>query len=244
MQNTIMLFFMMLFLIQPSNTEIKADTFKPVVVLELFTSQGCSSCPSADVLLKKVSENDKAIIALSYHVDYWNYIGWKDPFAKTEFTKKQRIYGSKFNNSTIYTPQTVINGKEHFVGSKASVMAEKLKEYKAKPSLNTIELFNVEQNKNEVSFNYKVNGTITNKTLRLALVIKERVTEVKRGENRNRTLTNTNVVVTEHLVTLSKANGNYSIAIPDIVVDKDKLSLVAIVQNEHLDITGAVKHGL
>ena len=140
MQNTLLPLFMMLFFLQPSNIENEIENLNPVVVLELFTSQGCSSCPSADVLLKKVSKNDKSIIALSYHVDYWNYIGWKDPFAKAEFTKKQRAYSAKFYSNTIYTPQTVINGKEHFVGSKVSVMNEKLKQYKKIDSKNKIEL--------------------------------------------------------------------------------------------------------
>ncbi|WP_083476229.1 DUF1223 domain-containing protein [Lacinutrix mariniflava] len=241
MQNTLLSLFMMLFFLQPSNIENEIENFNPVVVLELFTSQGCSSCPSADALLKKVSENDKNIIALSYHVDYWNYIGWKDPFAKAEFTKKQRAYSAKFYSNTIYTPQTVINGKEHFVGSKVSVMNEKLKQYKKIDSKNKIELLDLKKEANSISLNYKVRGDITNKSLRLVVAIKERITEVKRGENSNKTLTNTNVVVQEQLITLEKNNGSLKIEIPNVVLNKDELSIIGIIQNNELDILTGVK---
>ena len=92
---------------------------KPVVVLELFTSQGCSSCPPADEVLADIKENmdNTSIIPIAYHVDYWDYIGWKDPFALKAFTNKQRFYGRKFNSSSIYTPQLVINGNEHIAVS-------------------------------------------------------------------------------------------------------------------------------
>jgi hypothetical protein len=79
-------------------------------------------------LLKDVNNNDSTsqVLALSYHVDYWNYIGWKDPFSRTEFSDLQRLYGRKFNSSSIYTPQMVINGKEHFVGSNEGILMSKI----------------------------------------------------------------------------------------------------------------------
>ena len=79
-----------------------------VILLELFTSQGCSSCPSADRLLDKTLANHKNVIGLSYHVDYWNYIGWKDPFSSKVYSNYQRAYGSKFRSSSIYTPQLAV----------------------------------------------------------------------------------------------------------------------------------------
>jgi hypothetical protein len=85
---------------------------EPVVVLELFTSQGCSNCPSADLSLQKVKKEDKnGVFTLSYHVGYWNYIGWKDPFSKAIYAEKQRKYNVKFRNNSNYTPQVVVNGK-------------------------------------------------------------------------------------------------------------------------------------
>ncbi|OEK08816.1 hypothetical protein A8C32_00640 [Flavivirga aquatica] len=212
----------------------------------MFTSQGCSSCPPADKLLNsvKASYNSKNVIALSYHVDYWNYIGWKDPFSKKRFSDKQRAYGSKFYSSTIYTPQIVVNGKEHFVGSKKEILKDKLKTYLGKPSGNKIVITQIEKNANQVSFNYKVDGTIAHKILRAALVLNERTTSVSRGENKNRVLKNSNIVVEEVYIDLNDATGKANITIPQIVKEADELALVTLVQTNSLDITGGFQTGL
>jgi len=91
-----------------------ADT-RPVVV-ELFTSQGCSSCPPADAFLKKLSKRDD-VIALALHVDYWDYIGWKDSFAQPAFTQRQKAYAESGGRRSVYTPQMIIGGQEHLVGT-------------------------------------------------------------------------------------------------------------------------------
>lgn len=88
---------------------------RPTGVVELFTSQGCSSCPPADALLLELSQRDD-LIALSYHVDYWDYLGWKDGLATPENSARQRAYGEAFESS-VYTPQMVVNGRHHVVGS-------------------------------------------------------------------------------------------------------------------------------
>ena len=86
------------------------------VVLELFTSQGCAACPPADALLSELSKRDD-VIALSLHVDYWDYIGWKDQFANPDYTNRQRGYAQAANKRTVYTPQMVIGGVDHVVGT-------------------------------------------------------------------------------------------------------------------------------
>lgn len=93
---------------------------QPVIVLELFTSQGCESCPAADELLAKLQKDSvigKHIIPLAYHVDYWDNLGWKDPFSDHEFTERQIDYERNFDLSNFYTPQLVINGRAECVGS-------------------------------------------------------------------------------------------------------------------------------
>ncbi|MBT5374998.1 MAG: DUF1223 domain-containing protein, partial [Rhodospirillaceae bacterium] len=95
---------------------VRAESPAPVVV-ELFTSQGCSSCPPADAFLNDLSRRDD-VIALSLHVDYWDYIGWEDPFATPESTNRQRRYAPVLAARSIYTPQMVIDGAAHEVGSK------------------------------------------------------------------------------------------------------------------------------
>ena len=153
MQNTFLVIIIMLFTFQ----QPKVETFEAVTVLELFTSQGCSSCPSADVLLGK-AKNNKNVIALSYHVDYWNYIGWKDPFSNKYNTERQRIYGQKFFENRIYTPQLVVNGKEHFVGSNSGTLNNKLKVYGTQAAENKIELKDLKRNGNKINLNYNIKG--------------------------------------------------------------------------------------
>lgn len=224
-----------------SSTEEVAE-YEPIVVLELFTSQGCSSCPLADVLLNKVKKQYTTdVFALSYHVDYWNYIGWKDPFSKSEFTQKQRQYNIKFRNNSNYTPQLVVNGKEHFVGSSSSKMYNKIETYKKKKTVNNINLINIEADHKKVTFDYDIEGNSAGKNMRAILVLDERTTQVKRGENRNRTLKNSNIVVAERLITLEDKKGHAAISIPEVVKLNEKIQLIVLVENAAYDITGAVK---
>ena len=93
------------------------------VVVELFTSQGCSSCPPADALLAELAKRDD-VLALALHVDYWDYIGWKDIFADPKFTKRQRQYAKAAGHRTIYTPQMIVAGQDHIVGFKPMKVAD------------------------------------------------------------------------------------------------------------------------
>lgn len=88
----------------------------PPVVVELFTSEGCSACPPADAFLFDLRQRP-GVIALSFHVDYWDYLGWKDRFARQDFTARQRAYARALGSPMVYTPQLVVNGADHVVGS-------------------------------------------------------------------------------------------------------------------------------
>ena len=94
---------------------------KPAVLVELFTSEGCSSCPAAERVLSKLETKqpfkNAQIITLALHVDYWNYMGWKDRFSSSLYTQRQRVYDRKFRTGAIYTPQMVVDGSKQFVGS-------------------------------------------------------------------------------------------------------------------------------
>lgn len=89
----------------------------PKAVLELFTSQGCSSCPSADEALRDWGKRDD-LITIAYHVDYWNYIGWEDVFSAPKYSKLQRAYAKSFGSERVYTPQLIVNGEKDAVGSR------------------------------------------------------------------------------------------------------------------------------
>jgi len=224
--------------------EIKSNngTYEPIVVLELFTSQGCSSCPPADKLLQKAKkEYPDKVFALSYHVDYWNYIGWEDPFSKSQFTTKQTFYNRKLGYRGNYTPETVVNGREHFVGSSAAKMNSKIAAYGKTKAQNKIDLKNLMRSKNELTFDFKVEGALEGKVLRAVLVLDERTTSVKRGENRNRTLTNSNIVVLEKYLEGKGGTGSATLQIPGLVGANENITLMLLVETENLDIVGAIK---
>jgi len=220
---------------------------KPVVVLELFTSQGCSSCPPADTVLEEIknSSNPKEIIALSYHVDYWDYIGWKDPYASKNFTKKQRFYGTKFNSSSIYTPQLVINGEEHIVGSDRTNILKKIEQkLKRKKIENTVNLSKVSKQNNVIDFFYEIKGKTDKKNIHFILVLNKKTTNVKRGENSNRTLTNNNIVIMEEIKPITTLNGSHTLKIPNIVTLKENIKLVVLISDKNSDINTGTQYSL
>ena len=233
--------FTLLFLV--SFTDFTDKKHNSMVVLELFTSQGCSSCPRADELLGKTAETykDQNVFALSYHVDYWNYIGWKDTFSNKEFTEKQRAYARKFNDNSIYTAAVVINGQEHFVGSNRAKMQSKIKTYQQKTTQHSVSLNNLKKTKNSLQVNYNIEGNLSQTKARVVLAIKERTTKVTRGENAHRTLTNHHIVVGEHYLTNVQQTGNSTIAIPNIVTETDELIVFLILENHQKDILSAAK---
>ncbi|WP_300517079.1 thioredoxin family protein [Aliiroseovarius sp.] len=94
------------------------------MVIELFTSQGCSSCPPADALIRELAETREDVLPLALHVDYWDYIGWADSFARPEHTKRQKAYSYAAGMRSIYTPQMVVGGIDHVIGFKPMAVAE------------------------------------------------------------------------------------------------------------------------
>lgn len=115
-------------------SERLANAATPVLV-ELFTSEGCSSCPPADRLLRAIEAERTPgadVIVLSEHVDYWDYLGWRDPFSSAQFSKRQQDYGRMFRNNGVYTPQMVINGRVEFVGNDGNLAAKEIRKATAR----------------------------------------------------------------------------------------------------------------
>ncbi|MDW4496705.1 DUF1223 domain-containing protein [Sulfitobacter sp. D35] len=109
------------------------------VVVELFTSQGCSSCPPADAILGALAERND-VIALSLHVDYWDYIGWKDEFADPRYTTRQKQYAMLAGRHSIYTPQMIVNGETDIVGARAAKLEKAIEKHMAQPAKVSLDL--------------------------------------------------------------------------------------------------------
>lgn len=133
--------------VQSTQAETKGLSQVPrPVVVELFTSEGCSSCPPADALLAKLDQQERVggaeIIALEEHVDYWDSLGWRDPFSGRQWTERQEDYARAFGNAGVYTPQMVVDGRAEFVGSSRSkaqsAITEAAKELKAEIAISDL----------------------------------------------------------------------------------------------------------
>jgi len=110
----------------------EADKPSPVAIIELFTSEGCSSCPPADALLRQIhlkrAPSGQLIVGISEHVTYWNNLGWKDPYSSPLFTDRQSTYASRLSPEGHYTPQMVLNGRDQFVGSDGGALERALRD--------------------------------------------------------------------------------------------------------------------
>jgi hypothetical protein len=165
-----------------------ADNGRPLTVVELFTSQGCSSCPPADALLGELAGRDD-VLALSIHVDYWDYIGWKDPFAKPENTQRQRRYAKYLGLRYVYTPQLVIQGADHVVGSDRDGVLEKI----ARAAKTDRVAVGIHRDGDGLRISIPA-GAEEPAAVWLALFDSRRDTKIRRGENAGRTLSYYNVV--------------------------------------------------
>jgi hypothetical protein len=164
-------------------------------VVELFTSQGCSSCPPADALLKTYADS-KDILALSLPIDYWDYLGWKDTFASPANTERQRAYAKAFGIGPVYTPQAVINGSSQALGSSKADIDEAIEQTsKALDARRVPVRFLRQANSIIIATGATPEGVeVKDGTIWLAVVQKSGSVPVKRGENGGRTLTYTNIV--------------------------------------------------
>jgi hypothetical protein len=218
-------------LITSCNAQTKTASFEPIAVVELFTSEGCSSCPPADALLSKydldATYHGVKVFPLAFHVDYWNYIGWKDSFSSTQYSDRQRMYVDALGLSGAYTPQLIVNGKTQFVGSEETTLqtslaaASHLKSLAAFSALHTIN----ESGKLKVS--YSLQGDFKNSDIHFALVSLHVSTFVKRGENSGRKLSHTNVV-RQFITQPAQASGEATF--PSGTALSDNTAIIAYVQ--------------
>jgi len=197
---------------------------KPSVLLELFTSQGCSSCPPADALLAKLHQEAEVgglpLVALSFHVDYWNRLGWKDPYSQAQFSDRQRTYAKKLQSLQVYTPQLVVNGQSGHIGSREQEVRKAILKQK-KPKQEGIVL-KIDNRKNgNFSFYYQIDDKSASFTLNVALVRPSVGNTVSKGENRGRTLKHVQVVMAFKSQDLTDSSGVVQIDFSESLIDKE-----------------------
>jgi hypothetical protein len=185
------------------NVAARIGTGVPVLV-ELFTSEGCSSCPPADEVLTRLQQQQPVagaeIITLSEHVDYWNHLGWSDPFSSSQFSARQTAYARLFGGDSIYTPQMVVDGQDEFVGSNVSAahtaIAKAARGPKATVSID-LPYDNKPTDRNKVELGVQLDnlgGWKGRADVYLAVAESGLASSVQRGENKGRNLTHTSVV--------------------------------------------------
>lgn len=161
------------------------------VVIELYTSQGCSSCPPADELLAELARRED-VIALALHVDYWDYIGWADSFADPAFTRRQKAYAQAVGARTIYTPQMIVGGLEHLVGVRPMELSALIRSQSGKVSPVRLTL---ERAGEGLRVSAVAEPPLDRPVVvQLVRYLPEQTVEIRHGENAGRVITYANIV--------------------------------------------------
>jgi hypothetical protein len=179
-----------------------ADSARVPVLLELFTSEGCSDCPPADRLLGELDQNQPVpgaeLIVLSEHVDYWDRLGWRDPFSSPQYTGRQQEYASKFSRDGVYTPQLVVDGRFGFVGSDGPEAVSAIQKAIREPKI-SITIAHVTRAGNQVAAHIELPASAQSPkrgkaVLYVAIADTKAESHVTRGENGGRNLVHFGVV--------------------------------------------------
>ena len=203
------------------------------VVIELFTSQGCSSCPPADAFLHKLAKRDD-VIALGWHVDIWDYIGWKDEFADADYTERQRDYARAAGARSIYTPQMIVGGVDHVIGHRPVETADLLMKHKAATSPVSL---TVTRKGDKID----IKGSTTKPTSMVVQLVRyspENDVSISRGENAGRKLSYANVVTAHEVV--RRWNGNSPLD-TSVTATGDDPVVILIQRTGHREILAAAQ---
>lgn len=229
---------------KPGKAAKKDGANKGFAVIELFTSEGCSSCPPADALVARVQKEsgDKSVYILAFHVDYWNRLGWKDVFSSAEYSDRQRQYAHWLKLSSVYTPQIVVNGRTEFVGSEEGSLRNAIKSNLQKPAKAELTLSEIKVTGDKASLKYTAEGAANNASVLIALVEKTATTKVQAGENGGRTLSHVQIVNKLQSVSLKSSNsGTENIALPR-GFNPQNWEVIGFIQNTaNGEIEGAAK---
>jgi hypothetical protein len=229
---------------QPNRSPEPANGF---AVVELFTSEGCSSCPPADQAVARIQRETRGqpVYILAFHVDYWNRLGWKDVFSDAAYSERQNRYAQWLHLKSVYTPQVVVNGRLEFVGSEEDRLRSAIRENLQMPAPAQLTLENVQTGGREISLGYHTDGAGNSSSLLIALVQKSATTEVKRGENAGATLSHVQIVRGFLTIALSGKNGGEArLSLPEGLTGK-QMEIIGFLQNNATgEILAAYRVGL
>ncbi|MES2005919.1 MAG: DUF1223 domain-containing protein [Bacteroidota bacterium] len=215
-----------------------------IVVMELFTSQGCSSCPPADALLAEYAKgNDMRIMPLSFHVDYWDRLGWTDPFSNRMYSERQQWYSSHLPKGSVYTPQLIVNGRNEAIGSNRNTIGKLVQQELKAAAPGEIVIDEITVGKNMINFHYTTNVTTQDAVLNVALIQREATTQIKAGENEGVTLTNHNIVRSFITQPVSK-EGTGIVNLPASFKASEYALVLYTQGRKDISITAAVKREL
>jgi hypothetical protein len=209
----------------------RASAGAPFAVVELFTSEGCDSCPPADRLLTRLREEPavpgRAVYFLSLHVDYWDDLGWKDPFSSPAFSERQRSYARARGRSGVFTPEAVVNGTTSVNGADEAALRAAVA--RGAPSETGVSL-DAEVREKEIVVRYDVAAPPAGAALVLAAYERTRTSVVSRGENAGRTLRHDDVVRAVRAVPLdpSSPRGTARVALPQGTTPSDVVGFVQL----------------
>lgn len=208
------------------------------VVVELFTSQGCSSCPPADAILHKLAKRDD-VLPLALHVDYWDYIGWKDQYADPAHTKRQKGYAAAAGRNMIYTPQMIVMGQDSIVGADAMAVLETVEKHRAiEPPVR----ISLQRSGEDLTISLqpvpgRAQGPYQVHLVRFAPL---KQAEITRGELAGRRLDYANVVEEWHQLGEWNAKDDYSLTLP---LKGSQPAAVLVQQPGHGAIVAAARAG-
>jgi hypothetical protein len=209
-----------------------------VAVVELFTSEGCSSCPPADALLAKmVRERRQHVYPLAFHVDYWDTDQWRDKFSDARYSDRQQAYAKAAGARGAYTPQMLVNGEPGFVGSDEETAARQIANALKRPATYKINL-RIDVTSEGVVAQCDFDPSAAGKMLNLALVERGIEREIKRGENAGRVLRHENVVREFQTFRIAGSSAKSTLPLPPDAVLKN-CSIIAYIQDGQMHVLGA-----
>lgn len=208
--------FCLLLLLSSTQLAVAQPAGKSFALVELFTSEGCSSCPPADRLMADLLTKNmgKEVYVLGYHVDYWDRLGWKDAYSNSSWSARQRQYANLMGSSSVYTPQAVVNGTTAFTGSEAAKLTAAVNSALAAKPAAALQLQTMVQGTKAV-VHYSVGGSAAGKQLLVAVVQRKAFSNVRAGENAGKELQHVNVVLSLTTQTLkTAAAGELQVTVP------------------------------